>query len=289
LAEETSRRSAEVDEQLTTFVSATRGDFGQLQRALGEMRALVEVLVDDIPALRWRLAAFREDPSYEARFAEQEPLVSVRIATYNRVETLIDRAIRSVFEQTYERFEIVVVGDHTSVETEDALRRLNDRRVRYLNLPIRGPYPSDDAKRWMVAGSPAMNAGAHLARGTWIAPLDDDDEFLPTHIEVLLGAAVEQHCEMAYGLIEQVGPPPHDVVLGRYPPEPFNFGFQAAVHLRGLNFFDYDPRCWLLNETGDWNLCRRMLEAGVRIGFVAEPVTRYYPSVLHPPPQRAGG
>ena len=62
-----------------------------------------------------------------------------------------------------------------------------------------------------------------------------------------------------------------------FPPRLGEFGFQAAIHVTALRIFQYNPLSWLLDEPGDWNLCRRMLEAGVRMGWVDQVVSRYYP------------
>jgi hypothetical protein len=43
--------------------------------------------------------------------------------------------------------------------------------------------------------------------------------------------------------------------------------------MRSLGFFEYDTASWVLNEPADWNLCRRMMAAGVRIGHVPRVVT----------------
>jgi hypothetical protein len=69
-------------------------------------------------------------------------------------------------------------------------------------------------------------------------------------------------------------------VLARYPPALGYFNLQAAIVLRALSFFEFNIKSWVLDEPGDWNLCRRMLEAGVRIGYVDRVVVRYYPSRL---------
>ena len=113
-----------------------------------------------------------------------------------------------------------------------------------------------------------MNTGAMMARGRWIAPLDDDDEFTPDHIEVLLERAISAKFEMVYGKQLMIPAPPHQSLeIGEYPPREGHFGFQAAMYMSALRFFEYDPRSWTLNEPADWNLARRMLEAGVRIGW----------------------
>ncbi len=252
---------------------------GDVQAQASEIMDGVRCNLDQIPDLRGRLSRVRTSEEYQRAFTEDEPLVTVRIATYNGAEILMDRTIPSVLNQTYQKFEIVVVGDGCTDDTSQRIEALGDPRIKFVNRPIRGPYPENASHRWLVAGSPAMNLGIQLAKGLWIAPLDHDDEFLPNHIEVLLRVAREGEFELAYGRILQVAPDPKDTtVLCRYPPESHQFGFQAAIHLSALRFFEYNTKSWLFGEPGDWNLCRRMLEAGVRIGWVDEIVTRYYPS-----------
>ncbi len=59
-----------------------------------------------------------------------------------------------------------------------------------------------------------------------------------------------------------------------------SLGFKRQFHPTALRFFEYNPKSWMLNEPGDWNLCRRMLEAGVRMGSIDQIVTHYYPAQL---------
>ena len=49
-----------------------------------------------------------------------EPLISVYIPTYNRLE-LLKRAVQSVQNQTYKNFEIIIVDDNSSDGTQDFL------------------------------------------------------------------------------------------------------------------------------------------------------------------------
>ena len=67
-------------------------------------RQQVEV-VDERRVLSWIRAG--RDLCYTD---EPTPLVTVRIATYGTGRTVVDRAIRSALEQTYENLEILVVG-----------------------------------------------------------------------------------------------------------------------------------------------------------------------------------
>ena len=61
-----------------------------------------------------------------------EPLISVYIPTYNRLE-LLKRAVQSVQNQTYKNFEIIIVDDNSSDGTQDFLVGLAkvDSRIRY--------------------------------------------------------------------------------------------------------------------------------------------------------------
>src|ERR1700721_675181 len=71
---------------------------------------------------------------------EAEPLVTIRIATYNRGQMIVDRALSSAIAQSYSNTEILVVGDHCDELTEKAVLSVDDPRVTFVNLPERGGY-----------------------------------------------------------------------------------------------------------------------------------------------------
>lgn len=104
------------------------------------------------------------------------PLVSAVIPTRGRAD-LVVRAVRSALAQTLTDLEVVVVIDGPDAETEAALHRIAEPRLRVLALPARsGP-------------AAARNTGVQEARGEWIAFLDDDDEWLPEKLCRQLEAA----------------------------------------------------------------------------------------------------
>jgi hypothetical protein len=248
-------------------------------RVLGQVRAITGAHFDRTTEHRRELVAVRGTEDYRAAYTAAEPLVTVRIATYNRPDVLFDRTIPSVLNQTHGNLELIVVGDGAGPEVVARAAQVEDRRFRFVNLPHRGVYPEDPQHRWLVAGSPGMNVGAQLAAGDWIAPLDDDDEFSPDHVEHLLDCAREGRFEMVYGRMRVVpgdGSEPYE--LGTYPPVHGQFGFQAAMYAAPLRFFEYETSSWVLGEPGDWNLCRRMMAAGVRIGYLPQVVTTLYPA-----------
>lgn len=234
------------------------------ERALAQT-ALVREARDDIEGLRAKLEAARALPAYEAAFSETEPLVSVRIAGYHGPDQLVDIAIASVREQSYSNWELIVVNDGPDERNRRAVESIGDPRIRYEELPVRGPYPEHPHSRWQVAGAAAMNRGVALATGTWIAPLDDDDAFTPDHIEKLVTLARAERAELAYGaLIQHNAVNGEDKIIWSSPPAISAFSFQSAIYLRMLDFFSYDVQSWLVGEPGDWNLARRMTAAGIK-------------------------
>jgi glycosyltransferase involved in cell wall biosynthesis len=229
-------------------------------------------------ALAWPrlLEDVRSSPEYEAAY-EPEPLVTVRISTYNQSSLLCARALASLRRQTYERWEALVVGDACDDDTEERVAALGDSRIRFWNLPFRGPYPDDARARWFVAGIPPANAAIAAARGRWIAPLDHDDEWDDDHIEVLLAAALGEHAELAYSRMRVVNDSTGErSELGRWPPVMGQFAFQSAIHHAGLAAFPYDANCRFAEEPGDWNLARRMWAAGVRFTFIDRVTGTYH-------------
>jgi glycosyltransferase involved in cell wall biosynthesis len=225
------------------------------------------------------LADVRASSDYERAWEDPEPLVSVRIATYNNAELLCERTLPSVQAQTYERWEVVVVGDAVTDDTDSRVRALGDTRIRFINLPFRGPYPADEHRRWLVAGTRPANTATREAKGSWIAPLDHDDEFSPDHLESLLAEARATHAELVYGRLRvrhaDTGEELPNVV-GAWPPAHSQFGFQGAIYHAGLRAFEHDEGAYLAGEPGDWNLARRMWDAGVRFAFLDRVVTTYY-------------
>ena len=97
---------------------------------------------------------------------KKNPTVSVVIPTYNRAP-LIGRSIKSVLNQTYQDFEIIIVDDASTDNTKEVVSNFNDERIRYIQ---------HEENKGEAA---ARNTGIKATRCDYIAPQDSDDEWIP--------------------------------------------------------------------------------------------------------------
>ena len=123
------------------------------------------------------------------------PLVSVIIATYN-YSSVLRHAIRSVLSQTYPNFELLVVGDACTDDSEEVAASFADPRVRWLNREENSGTQSGP-----------NNTGLALAGGRYTAYLGHDDLWHPWHLAAVVGALERSGASLGHGLTELVGPP----------------------------------------------------------------------------------
>jgi glycosyltransferase involved in cell wall biosynthesis len=102
-----------------------------------------------------------------------KPTVAVIIPFYNG-SRWIERALLSVFQQTVPADEVIVVNDGSLVEEQAALHAIG---AKYAAKIINKPNGGQGAAR---------NAGAAACNAAYLCFLDQDDFYLPDHIEVLL-------------------------------------------------------------------------------------------------------
>ena len=270
---------AELGAHVAQLEAASAAAAGERQAHQAQLVELIRLMHDRLLQRRERLQALRGDVSYARAFDEPEPLVSIVIPTFDNYELLRDRAIPSVLAQTYQNFEIVVVGDAAPDAARRAAESFGDPRIRFVNLDYRGPHPAVPEKLWLISGTQPFNEGVRQASGLWIAPLDDDDAFRPDHLARLLAHARTHRVELAYGRICIHSPGGATATVGRFPPDLGHFNLQAAVYHAGLaDIFGLEVIDAPLGNPNDWGWCTRLMEAGVRIGMTPEVVTDYYPS-----------
>jgi len=94
---------------------------------------------------------------------------TVVIPTYNRSQFII-KTIQSVLNQSYTDFEVIVVDDGSTDNTEEAVKSIPDTRVFY--------YKKTNAER-----GAARNFGTLKAKGEYVTFLDSDDLLYPEHLQ----------------------------------------------------------------------------------------------------------
>lgn len=99
------------------------------------------------------------------------PEVSVIIPTFNR-DHLLEKAICSVLQQTYENFELIIVDDNSKDNTSGLVSKIKDKRLKYIK------------HEKQKGGSESRNTGVAASSGKYLAFLDDDDEWLPDKLQL---------------------------------------------------------------------------------------------------------
>jgi glycosyltransferase involved in cell wall biosynthesis len=199
------------------------------------------------------------------------PEVTAVIPTRNRREILA-RTLRTVAWQEGVDWEAVVIDDGSTDGTADAVRTMGDHRISL----HRHDRP--------VGVTAARNTGISVARGQWVAFLDDDDLWAPDKLAAQLAAVRRTGRHWVYGgqvLIDAHdrviagGPPPDPerVVdeLRRWNPVPAGSSNVVARKpvLHEVGGFDAS-----LTAVGDWDLWLRLASVGLP-ACVSEPLVAY--------------
>jgi glycosyltransferase involved in cell wall biosynthesis len=205
----------------------------------------------------------------------QRPEVTVVIPTHNRCR-LLQRTLSSVLAQTGVRFEVIVVDDGSSDTTPELLLSVENRDV----IVLRHETP--------CGVSAARNAGLSIARGQWIAFVDDDDLWAPDKLRAQLDAAQRMPTAGWVTVGEVVVDPTLRIFAGRRPP--------SAAELPNVLLYNLVPaggsgtmvRTELLRQVegfstdlmvlADWDLWIRLFLAAPA-AVVSRPLVAY---LMHP-------
>ncbi len=103
-------------------------------------------------------------------------------------------SIGSALRQTFSDFELLVIGDGCTDDSESVVKAIGDERVRWINLPINTGHQSEP-----------NNEGLRQASGEFIAYLGHDDLWLPHHLSSMV-AALNAGADLAFGITEIIGP-----------------------------------------------------------------------------------
>lgn len=100
------------------------------------------------------------------------PIFSVVVPVYNK-ELQIVHSLGSVLNQSFANFELLIVCDPSTDNSNSEVAKVKDPRIRTFHRDIPGP-----------GGYAARNVGIKEARSDWIAFLDADDEWRSDHLEL---------------------------------------------------------------------------------------------------------
>ena len=209
-------------------------------------------------------------------YRRTDPLISVYVPTYNRGEVLIERAVKSILAQTYENFELIVIGDCCTDNTPALMAGVTDSRVRfYNNLTKRNwRYPPTAENHWLAGPVVAANAALTQITGQWIARNDDDDVWLPDHLEKLLKVAVANDYEFVSSSYTTIIDGEERVIDSSGDNPPIG-GTQTWLYRSYLKFMRYNINCWrkAWNRVNDTDIQERFVDAGVRVGYLQDVTT----------------
>ncbi|MAR84740.1 MAG: glycosyl transferase [Cytophagia bacterium] len=94
----------------------------------------------------------------------KNPFFSVVIPTFNQ-DSFLKKAINSVLQQTFKDFEIIIIDNNSTDNTEETVKYFNLENIQYEKISNGG----------IIAKS--RNLGIKKAKGKWIAFLDSDDDW----------------------------------------------------------------------------------------------------------------
>jgi glycosyltransferase involved in cell wall biosynthesis len=197
------------------------------------------------------------------------------MSTFNRAN-LLPRAIKSVIDQTFPYWELIIVDDASKDDTEKVVKSFKDERIRYI-------------KRTKNSGcdNRPKNDGLKASGCDYIAFLDDDNEYRPDHLAILYKEIRKDDItDVVYGdrwIISDPGcPNPIKPQIGfTHDFDPAflmerNFIDQSDVLVKREAFYDvggFDER---FKKYVDWNVWVRMAKFGKQFRRVPIIITNYH-------------
>ena len=133
---------------------------------------------------------------------DTQSLISVIIPTYNAA-AFIEQALDSVLAQSYRQFEVLVVNDGSTDNTETIIKNYSDTRIRLISQDNGGL-------------SNARNTGIRSARGDYLAFLDADDYWMPEKLNKQI-ELLKHHPEIGFCSTHTRVETPEGVFLNVWP------------------------------------------------------------------------
>ena len=136
----------------------------------------------------------RKQPASNAKSSVM-PLVSVILYSYNQAR-YIAGALASVFEQSYQNLELIVVDDGSADGSPAIIGELLEQ----------GPFPRRFIERAAPGAEIALDQAAELAQGDFLAFLNAEDCYAPDRIEQMVAQIAAKRAQWGYSGIALIGP-----------------------------------------------------------------------------------
>lgn len=195
--------------------------------------------------------------------------ISVITSTYNRKKEL-KRAISSVVAQSFADWELIVVDDCSDYDVGKLVGKFSDPRIRLIAMPENSGHD----------GKP-KNVGIKEAKGEYVAFLDDDDEYRPDALKILLRYAEETGRSVIYGDYLM-----HGRNGGLSPGWSVEFSISRLMRQNFISMCTVLMRADAVRAIGgfdekvpkfkDWNLWIRLHKNGESFFHVAIPITEVH-------------
>jgi O-antigen biosynthesis protein len=188
-------------------------------------------------------------------------MISVITSTFNRPDKLKE-AIKSVINQTFTDWELIVVSDGPGPKNT-----FKDDRIKFISIPHFG------------CDTKTKNEGIKIAKGDYIAFLDDDNTFRPDHLQALFSEITKSKVDLVYGDRWNHGDKTGMGIFHDF--EPYlllrrNYIDTSDVLIKRQVLIDvggFDER---YKKYVDWNLWVRLAKSGYSFKHVPIIITDYY-------------
>jgi glycosyltransferase involved in cell wall biosynthesis len=198
---------------------------------------------------------------------KREPIVSIIIPTYNSSGTL-RLALQTVLLQDFKDFEVWIIGDGCTDNSDKVVTSFEDDRLNWINLGSN-------------SGNPSLprNEGLRRSKGQFIAYLGHDDLWFPWHLSELVDFIQKNNCDFVYSLGALIAP---NGLIGTF-----------TLHHRLSIGYTISPSNWLHNKnlakiSGGWSqdikyshdkeFLQRILSSNVKLKFCRRLSVLKFPS-----------
>ncbi|WP_421612200.1 glycosyltransferase [Agrobacterium tumefaciens] len=228
----------------TKALSLSRYNLEGVDQTLARIKEINPVLAEYIA----------REPDFSRYGSAKDVSFSIVMPMFNRAQK-VKRAIESVIAQTHQKWELLMIDDGSTDETEAVVQPyLSDARIKYVKT---------EKNKGVSA---ARNVGLEMASGEFIAYLDSDNRLRPNFLAVFANVSVEfPNHKVFYSRFCRVS---DGVVIGR----PFDLPTLVQSNFIDLGTFVHHRSCYQVNGGFDESL-KRLVDWDLVLKYTR----KYYP------------